>query len=259
MYSEQVLREGLKTKRFGRKIYTFDTIDSTNNCARALAGCWAEEGTVIIAEEQTAGRGRLGRPWLANPNENLTFSIILRPALLPDQLNIIPLYVAVAVTQAVERVSGLKVECKWPNDLLIKGRKFGGILIEGSVKQNAVEYVVVGIGINVNQERFAGDLAKTATSLRLQKGAQIDRKRLFGEILNSMESHYATASNSHFQSILPLWRSYTSMIDKKISVMEHGAMVSGVVRGFTPEGGLVMETEGKERTLFAGDVTVVGS
>jgi BirA family biotin operon repressor/biotin-[acetyl-CoA-carboxylase] ligase len=259
MYSEQALREGLRTKRFGNKIYTFDTIDSTNNCARALAGCWAEEGTVIIAEQQTAGRGRLGRPWVANPNENLTFSVILRPGLLPDQLNIIPLYVAVAVTQAVQNVTGLSVECKWPNDLLIKGRKFGGILIEGSVKQNAVEYVVVGIGVNVNQERFAGELAKTATSLRLEKRNKIDRQKLFREILNLMESHYTAAASSNFQSILPLWRSYTSMIDKQISVMERGAVVSGIVKGFTSEGGLVLQADGKERTFYAGDVTVIGS
>src|SRR4030065_267755 len=103
MYSEKTLRKGLKTRVFGNKIYTFDTIDSTNNCAKAVAGVGAVEGTVVIAEQQTAGRGRLGRIWQANPNENLTFSIILRPKVNPDSLNLLPLYVAVALAQAIER------------------------------------------------------------------------------------------------------------------------------------------------------------
>ena len=257
MYSEQALREGLTTRRFGRKIYTFDTIDSTNNCARVLAGCWAEEGTVIIAEEQTAGRGRLGRAWLANPNENLTFSIILRPPLRPDQLNILPLYVAVAVAQAVERVTTLMLECKWPNDLLLNGKKAGGILIEGSVKQNAVEHAVVGIGLNVNQERFVGELARTATSLRLEKREPIDRQKLFREILKAMEQQYSSASTSGFQSILPLWLSRTTMINKPISVLDHGKRISGIVKGLSPEGGLILQSDGIERVLFAGDVSLV--
>ena len=186
MYTAQALRQGLKTQRFGNKIFTFDTIDSTNNCARALAGCWADEGTVIIAEQQTAGKGRLGRVWQANPNENLTFSIILRPTANPEQVNLLPLYVAVAVAQAIERTTSLKVECKWPNDLLVNNRKVAGILLEGSVKDNTLEYVVVGIGVNVNQVAFAHDLEGKATSLRLEGGKEVDRLLLFRELLSSL-------------------------------------------------------------------------
>ncbi len=259
MYSEQALRKGLRTQLFGNKIYTFDTIDSTNNCARALAGCWAEEGTIIIAEQQTAGRGRLGRVWQANPNENLTFSIILRPSVTPDRLNILPLFVAVAIAAAVEKTTGLKVECKWPNDLLINNRKFCGILIEGSVKQGTVEYVVVGIGINVNQERFPGELAGKATSLRLEKREIIDRQKLFREILDRMEQEYKADGATGFRSTLPLWLSHTTMINKRISVSEHGTILSGIVKGLSDDGGLIVQTNGTERTLFAGDVTIVGT
>ena len=258
MYSEKTLRKGLKTRVFGNKIYTFDTIDSTNNCAKAVAGVGAVEGTVVIAEQQTAGRGRLGRTWQANPNENLTFSIILRPKVNPDSLNLLPLYVAVALAQAIERTTGLKVECKWPNDLLIDKKKVAGILIEGSIKQNQVEYVVIGIGINVNQQSFAGELAPKATSLRLSSGKEIERTMLFRESLLILESTYAGVSSTGFQSILPQWLSRSTMINKPISVSQQGNLISGVVKGLSRDGGLILQSGGAEKTLFAGDVTIVG-
>jgi BirA family biotin operon repressor/biotin-[acetyl-CoA-carboxylase] ligase len=258
MYNEQALRKDLKTHLFGSKIYTFDIIDSTNNCARALAGCWANEGTVIIAEQQTAGKGRLGRAWQANPNENLTFSVILRPSLPPDALNAFPLYVAVAVAEAVEKATGLHVDCKWPNDLLVNRKKFAGILLEGSVKQNAIEYVVMGIGVNVNQRLFTGDLQRTATSLRLEARKEVDRTALFHAILASLEAHYGDLNARGFDAILSRWLSHSTMINKQISVSENGQIFSGVVTGLSPDGGLLLQSNGSVKTLFAGDVTILG-
>ena len=258
MFTEQALQKGLKTRVFGNKIYTFDSIDSTNNCARAVAGCGAREGTIIIAEHQTAGKGRLGRQWEANPNENLIFSIVLRPKLGPDALNLLPLYVAVAVSQAIETMTGLPVECKWPNDLLINNRKVAGILIEASTKSNDVEHVVIGIGINVNQHRFSGELQTKATSLKLALGREVDRGALFQEILSSLESNYNTISSDGFHSIVPTWLSRSSMINRKISVSQQGTVISGIVKGLSNEGGLVLKTATSERTLYAGDVTIVG-
>ena len=259
MHTEHSLRKGLKTRVFGNKIYTFETIDSTNNCAKAVAGCGALEGTVIIAEHQSAGRGRLGRYWQANPNENLTFSIVLRPRVEPDALNLLPLYVAVALSQAVERTTGLQVECKWPNDLLINKKKFAGILIEASIKQNILEHVVVGIGINVNQETFSGDLKGKATSLRLQLHTAVDRADLFRAILSSLEQGYNAVNSDGFQSIVPFWLSRSSMINTHISVSQQGHVISGIVKGLSNDGGLVLKTENSEQTLFAGDVTIVGT
>jgi BirA family biotin operon repressor/biotin-[acetyl-CoA-carboxylase] ligase len=132
MLSEQTLRKGLGTRAFGNKIFAFDTIDSTNSCAKAVAGCGAEEGTVVIADHQTNGRGRHGRVWQSTPNENLMFSIVLRPNLPAEGLNLLPLYVAVAISDAIQSLAGLRPECKWPNDLLMNGKKVAGILIEGS-------------------------------------------------------------------------------------------------------------------------------
>ncbi len=258
MFTEETLQKGLKTQRFGNKIYTFETIDSTNNCARALAGCWAEEGTVIIAEQQTAGKGRLGRVWQANPQENLTFSLILRPSISPESINLLPLYVAVAVAEAVEKTTGLKVECKWPNDLLIGGKKFAGILLEGSVKQNVVEHIVIGIGINVNQQKFSSELEHRATSLRIASKKELDRTELFRKILYSLEKHYQDFVAKGFQTVLPHWLSYSSMVNKQISVSQQGNVFSGIVKGISTDGGLVLESNGVKQTLFAGDVTVVG-
>ncbi len=257
MLRERTLRTGLKTRVFGTKIYTFETIDSTNNCAKAVAGCGAAEGTIVFAEQQTSGRGRLGRLWVANPNENLTFSVILRPGIAPDQLNVLPLYVAVAVAQAVEKSTGLEVECKWPNDLLIRGKKFAGILIEGSVKQNAVEHVVVGIGINVNQQQFPDDLASKATSLRLETSREIDRALLFRDILVSLENHYTKVSSDGFDSVLPLWLGRTKMLNKPVSVLQQGQTITGIMKGLSPEGGLVVLTDGTEKVLAAPEATVI--
>jgi len=240
-----------------KKIYTFETIDSTNNCAKALAGVFAEQGTVVFAEKQTAGRGRLGRSWDSNPNENLTFSVILRPSVPPESVNLLPLFAAVALAAAVERATGVKVDCKWPNDLLINGRKFAGILLEGSISQGSVDYVVLGIGINVNQERFAPELKETATSLRLATGKEIDRVLLFRTIMKSFEDHHARMSRTHFQSVVPVWTAHTAMLNREITVSLQGTTLSGIARGLSSDGGLILNTDGQDRTLFAGDVTIL--
>lgn len=257
MFSEHFLRKGLKTRVFGNKIFTFDSIDSTNNCAKAVAGCGAAEGTVVIAEQQTAGRGRMGRPWQSNPNENLIFSIVLRPRLSADALNLLPLYVAVAISAAIEHVTGLKVECKWPNDILYNGKKVAGILIEGSIKQDTMDYVVIGVGINVNQVRFEGELSTRASSLKLESNKEVDRVRLFKEILAGLEKDYKLFQTSGFQSVVPQWMARSTMLNKTISISQQGTIISGVVKGLSPEGGLVLKSNDAEQTVFAGDVTVL--
>ena len=257
MFTERVLRKGLKTKTFGNKIYTFQTIDSTNNCAKAVANVGATEGVVVIAEEQTAGKGRLGRSWLANPEENLTFSIILRPKISPEAINLLPLYVSVAVAQAIERSTSLKVECKWPNDLLINKKKVAGILIEGSIQQSIVEYVVVGLGINVNQTSFSNDLLQKATSLKLETGRQVDRIELFKSILSVFESSYPASLRGGFETTIPTWLTRSTMVNKPIMVSQQGNIINGVVKGLSKEGGIVLQANGSEKTLFAGDVTIL--
>ncbi|HTO94563.1 MAG TPA: biotin--[acetyl-CoA-carboxylase] ligase, partial [Bacteroidota bacterium] len=214
---------------------------------------------LVLAEQQTAGKGRLGRSWVANPFENLTFSLILRPVLPPEALNLLPLYAAVAVAEAIEQEAGLAVECKWPNDLLIGGKKAAGILLEGSMKEDGLDYVVLGIGVNVNQSTFPEEIAPRATSIRKEGGKEIDRVKLLREILKALETHYAAIMKKGFHDIIPLWLARSRMMNREISVSQDGNVISGVVRGLSPEGALILESGGAEKTLFAGDVTLLGS
>jgi len=257
LLTEHDLRHGLATKRFGRKVYVFETIDSTNTCARALAGCWAAEGTVVFAEEQTAGKGRLGRLWQSAPGDNLTFTIILRPSLPPPSLNLLPLLTSVAVAEAIERFCGVSTECKWPNDLLIAGRKVAGILLESSFKQEMVDYVVIGIGLNVNQTQFPVEIERRATSLRLASGGPIDRPGLFREIMTTLEDRYDRLAIEGYDSIVPQWLRRSPMIGREIEVSQNGTVISGVVRGIGAEGALLLESAGMVRGLVAGDVTIL--
>ncbi len=257
MVTEGELRNGLKARIFGSKIYTFDTIDSTNNCARVLANCWAPEGTVVFAEEQTAGRGRLGRPWIANPRENLTFSFIIRPSGSPDTINFLPLCVGIALADVIERTTGLEVVCKWPNDILINGRKTAGILIEGSLKESTIDFVVVGIGLNVNQHMFVSDLASKATSLALAAGRDFDRVMIFQEFLHTFERHYRKFRSKGFEEVVPLWVSRSHMIGSRIAVSQNGTILTGTVKGLTQHGELLLDHEGQERAFLAGDVTIL--
>jgi BirA family biotin operon repressor/biotin-[acetyl-CoA-carboxylase] ligase len=141
----------------------------------------------------------------------------------------------------------------------VNRKKVAGILIEGSVKQNLVEYVVIGVGLNVNQEKFEGELVQKATSLKLECGRELDRARLFRDILVSLEGKYKTVIQTGFQSILPQWLSRTSMLNQPISVSQQGNVFSGIVKGLSTDGGLVLQSNGTEKTVFAGDVTIVGS
>jgi BirA family biotin operon repressor/biotin-[acetyl-CoA-carboxylase] ligase len=251
------LKKGLEAKRFGSKVYTFETIDSTNNCARALAGCWAAEGTLVLAEHQTAGKGRLGRQWLANPGENLTFSLVLRPTIGPEVVNLLPLYAAVALAETIEQTCGTKVDCKWPNDLLIGGKKAAGILLEGSVTNEAVDFVVLGVGLNVNQTSFPPEFQDRATSLRLHTGREFDRTELLQTMLLSLEKRYDGWMKNRFRDVLPSWLAKTSMINKEVTVSVDGSTLTGTVSGMTPDGALILQTNGTEMILFAGDVTIV--
>ncbi len=254
--AKEIVR-GLECSRFGRKAYTFETIDSTNNCARTLAECDAPEGALVFAEEQTAGKGRSGRTWVARPGENLTFSIVLRPAFPPEQINLFPLGVAVAVAEGIHRSTGLTVECKWPNDLMLAGRKCAGILMESALAGNGFAYIILGIGINVNQREFPEALRERATSLALHAGHDLDRTGILQGVLGSLERAYDTYTASGFQGVLPAWLARAQMIGARVAVDMQGSIVNGTVTGISPEGGLQLHTATGDLTLFAGDVTIV--
>lgn len=256
MFSKDELTAGLKTRIIGKKLFVFDSIDSTNACAKTLAEAGTEEGSVVISEFQTQGRGRQGRPWKAEPESNLLFSTLLRPRLSKEQAGILTFFAAVSVANAVERLTGQPVECKWPNDLMLNGKKLCGILLENSVQKDSIAYSVIGIGLNVNQKSFDNDLASSATSLFKETGKRLDRKKIFQSALAEMDQFYEDIQKGKFESILKQWNSRCSMFGHPVSIRQGDTTISGNAVGLSPDGGLIVKTPEQTITLYAGDVSL---
>ncbi|MBI2619683.1 MAG: biotin--[acetyl-CoA-carboxylase] ligase [Ignavibacteriales bacterium] len=258
MLSKEDLQKDLHTRVIGRRLFVFESIDSTNACARTLAEAGAEEGSVVIADFQTNGRGRQGRAWKADPNVNLLFSVLLRPELKRGSAGLLTFFAAVSVARAIEKTSGCSIECKWPNDLLLNGKKICGILLENSLEKEALAYSVVGIGLNVNQKNFRDDLRK-ASSLSRELGAPLSRDRLFQELVRQMDELYPPVRKSQFDSILIEWNARCRMFGKEVTVAQDKRHISGTAVALEPDGGLRINTPSGPETVYAGDVTVVSS
>lgn len=258
MLSKEEITRGLPTTIVGRKLFIFDTIDSTNSCARTLGDADAEEGAVVIAEFQSSGRGRLGRSWLAEPGTSLLFSVLLRPSGNVETAGLLTIYASAAIAIAVERCIDRSVECKWPNDLLLGGKKFCGILIENSFQQSELSYSVVGAGINVNQRELPPDITARATSLARETGQSADRTKVLREVLGELDRMYEAVRNGRFDVAIAEWTKRCSMFGRPITVEEHEHTVSGVAVRLHDDGGLVISGGFGERTIYSGDVTVVG-
>ena len=255
MFLKEELQSGLNTHIFGKKIFTYDSIDSTNACAKTLASTGAEEGTVVIAEYQTAGRGRLGRTWQAESGSNLLFSTIIRPTLEINKVGLLPFFAAAGVTLALETVTGTRCECKWPNDVLLNGKKCCGILLESSFQHNVLDYAVIGIGLNVNQKLFGGDLKDRATSLSQECGREFDRRDVFHRIMTSLELLYSEVKIGNFEIVLNEWKTRTTMFGKQVTLTQAGEHLHGRAMSLSADGGLVLATPDGERVCYAGDVT----
>jgi len=255
--TKESLQEGLPTRSYGHRLFYFDEIDSTNLCARTLAETGSAEGTVVWAEHQTAGRGRHGRTWTAEAGANITFSIILC-GVSPDQRVWVPYYVSEGVAGGLEKALDLKVEAKWPNDLLIDGKKVCGILLEGT--DNAENgCFVAGIGINANQSTFPDTLRASASSLLLQSGGPVDRVKVFHSVLENLEALFADVRSTGGRNILDAWKGRCSTLGKQISVRTGVETIEGTAIGLSKDGGLVLDTSSGPRTVYAGDVTLATS
>jgi BirA family biotin operon repressor/biotin-[acetyl-CoA-carboxylase] ligase len=257
MYSKEELALGLGTKIIGRKFFVFDTIDSTNACARALGDAGTAEGSVVVTDYQSSGRGRLGRSWTAVRGANLLFSVLLRPQIKVENAGLLTLYASAAIARAIERHVGLSVECKWPNDLLLNGRKFSGILLENLLQQSELSFAVIGAGINVNQRSFPDELSGRATSLCLETGRTIDRKSLLRGILTELDSMYTAVRHGEFDLVVSEWTKRCSMFGKPVAVLHQDTQVAGIARRLNHDAGLVIETSTGHETVYAGDVTLL--
>lgn len=257
----QELREGLKTVCIGQvEIRYFDRTDSTNLRAKAMAADGAPEGTLVIAEEQTQGRGRRGRNWFSPPGAGIYLSLILRPGILPQEAPRFALLTATAVAEAVREITMLETRIKWPNDILVGGRKLGGILTEISMEMDKVEYMIVGLGLNVNlaREAFPPDLQELGTSIQVEMGRFLPRLPLVRRILEKFEETYQEYQRQGFASIRSRWQAFTDMIGRTVAVDTMGRRFTGEVMDFDEDGYLVVrEHNGGPVRLFSGDVSFI--
>jgi BirA family transcriptional regulator, biotin operon repressor / biotin---[acetyl-CoA-carboxylase] ligase len=257
MYLKDKLQGGLNTHTFGRKLFVFDSLDSTNACAKTLAGTGAEEGTVVISEYQTAGRGRLGRSWESESGSNLLFSFIVRPSFDKSKVGLLPFFAATGIALAVETATGVPCECKWPNDVLMNGKKCCGILIESAFQNEMVDYVIMGVGLNVNQTSYGEDLDIKATSLKKECNKDFDRRDVFQQIMASLEFLYPDVKAGDFGKVLKEWKVRATMIGKEITLTQASEEIHGRVVALADDGGLLLSTPDGEHTYYAGDVTVI--
>ena len=252
------IKQGLKTKVMGKEIHLFPEIASTNTLAMEMASRGSAEGTVVIAELQTSGKGRLGRKWVS-PKGNLYLSIILRPDIPMHKAPIITLMGAVAVTSAIRNMCGVQAAIKWPNDILIANKKVSGLLTEMSAEQDRIRHLVIGIGVDVNMElgTLPPDIRPLVTTLSAEVGIKINRTALLREILRELDRWYqAFLKNS--ADVLEEWEKLNMTIGNPIAVSGAGEMLAGLAQGIDNEGRLVVKLDnGTVRTVAAGDVTIL--
>ena len=257
-FNDKTISQNLGTKIIGKKIFFFKSIKSTMDYARSLAERGEEDGTVVIADNQTKGRGRFGRIWKAEPGKNILMSIILKPQIPVENFGILNFMSAVSVAEAIEKNLNLNIKTKWPNDLLINNKKFCGILLEASISAEGESFVILGIGVNVNQTRFPKELEKNATSLAIETGKELDRLSLTQDILRSLETDYIELHRyQNFESIMNRWKSRCEMLGKEIAVLQGKKIIKGKAIDVLISGALVVETESGTTKVHAGDVTVL--
>ena len=243
----------LNTKFVGKKIYYFDTLSSTMDAAWQLGIKGSLEGTIVLAETQTKGRGRLGRSWFSPKYKGIYLSLILRPKILPHQMPLLTLMNAVSICEAIREKTGLNCQIKWPNDILIHHKKLGGILTELDAETDLSRFVVIGIGLNVNNDKKTLPLA--ATSLKEQKKQEINRLELLQEILRKIEANYFLFQKKGSQPIVEKWRDWNISLGRRVKVIFQKEHIEGQALDIDSDGGLLIRNDaGLIQKVMAGDV-----
>lgn len=256
-----IIQGALGTKRLGTKFHYFEEIDSTNSHARRLAETGAPEGEVVIAERQFEGRGRLGRSWESPPYSNLYFSLLLRPALAPVHAPQMTLMAAVALADTVAAFVVEPPAIKWPNDILLQGRKVAGILTESSCDAKRIEFVILGIGVNLNfpRERMPETIRDRATSLMEVGGKSFSRENFLRRLIQDLDRCYGILEDFGFDAIAPRWEAYFALRGRRVRVEMVDEVISGTATGIDGDGALLLEAEdGVLRRVLAGDVIPLG-
>ncbi|WP_292300929.1 biotin--[acetyl-CoA-carboxylase] ligase [Megasphaera sp.] len=257
LLSEQAIEEGLSTKVVGRHIVYRERVDSTNNVAKKLADEGAPEGTIVVAEEQTGGRGRINRLFLSPFAKGVWFSLILRPNIPPMEVSKMTLLAAVAVARAIRHHGLTDCGIKWPNDILVKGRKMVGILTELNGSAEKVNYIIMGIGVNtgITAEDLSKDLQPIVTSFA-REGVRVSRLALLETLLKEIEGLYQTVCRDGFAPVLAEWRALSCMLGQDVTVTSIDKTFSGKAVDIDENGNLLVATPEGVEVVMAGDIHV---
>lgn len=258
-YNRQALEDAIKTEKLGQPLYFYPETDTTNDRIRELALEGAAEGALAVAEMQTAGRGRMGRAWQAQKDSGIWMSLLLRPDILPAQASVLTLLAGIAIAEAIEEVTGMEAGIKWPNDILLNGKKLVGILTEMDCDMEFIHSVTVGMGINVNTKAFHEDLQDIATSLYLVSGREFDRAEIVGCVLKHFEALYEEflEKGGVFAPFKERYRKRCLNIGKEVRVIGRETYLA-MALDITPEGELIVKRKdnGAEEVVFSGEVSI---
>ncbi|PZD93564.1 biotin--[acetyl-CoA-carboxylase] ligase [Paenibacillus sambharensis] len=235
----------LTTVRLGRSVKLFDEVDSTQNIAQKLAEEGAPEGTLILAERQLSGRGRMGRSWLSPKGRGVWMSMILRPTIPLPYTPQLTLLTAVALCRALRRLTGLEIGIKWPNDLLIDGRKISGILLESSAEEERLRHVIVGVGISVNldKQHYTEDMLDRVISLKMAAGITFDRSEIIAGFLAEFEAVYTLYEQEGFAPVRSLWEALSVSLHKPCKLTTPQGIMEGIPVGLADSGALLLKLE----------------
>ena len=259
LHADDLLSRLGKTKVIGRDVQVFKQTTSTNDIIERLARDGVKEGVAVFAESQTKGRGRLGRRWVSPAGKGLWFSVLLRPPMLPQEVTRLTVASATALRRAIQEQTGLSPQIKWPNDILVQGRKVAGILTELSAELDRVRYVVLGMGVDVNLSlaEFPAELRKTSGSLKMALGRPVPRAELAVAILRQLDDDYARVCAGDFGSVADEWEKHCATLGHRVVIRAGGGQTSGRAEALGEDGALLLRTEhGRLERIVGGDVEV---
>lgn len=254
------LKSRIHNQWAGGDIYYYEETTSTNIDAKRLAEEGAPHGTIAVADKQTAGRGRRGRAWESPAGKDIYFTILLRPDFPPDKASALTLVMALSVSEAVESAYDIKAGIKWPNDVVVNGKKICGILTELNTELDYIQYVVIGTGINVNLTEFPEEIKEKATSLLLESGQRAQRAELLQKVLRCFEMNYeAYLETLDLSRLLEAYNRHLVNLEKEVKVLDPGGEFTGVAKGINKAGELLVLTQdNKTVEVYAGEVSVRG-
>ena len=256
----QELRGYLNTKWLGNTIYWEESVDSTNTWAKRLAEDGAPHGTVVIADEQTQGKGRRGRQWVTPKGTSIAVTKLLKPDMPPERASMLTLVEGLSVAQAIRKLYNLDASIKWPNDVVVSNRKICGILTEMSAQMDYINYIVIGTGINTNLREFPEELKDIATSLMIEVGHEVKRAELVAALLEIFEKNYEIFSKTW--DLSGLMQDYNDILvnrEAQVRVLQPGNEYTGIARGIDEKGQLLVEREDQTiEKVYAGEVSVQG-